>query len=251
MQTALLGKTGIRVSRLGLGTVKLGRDQSVKYPQPFAIPDDASALALLERARELGLNLLDTAPAYGVAEERLGRLLAGRWEGWVVCTKVGEEFEDGRSRHDFSAVHTRFSLERSLRRLRRDSLDLVLIHSDGYDQAALRAGAVEVLQEFCAAGKIRAWGASTKTVAGGLAALAAGADAVMVTYNPEAREEEPVLAAAAAAGAAILVKKGLASGHGDPRSSLRFCLAHPAVTSVVVGTINPHHLEENAGWVGG
>ena len=249
MQTVPLAATGLRVSRLGLGTVKLGRDQSVKYPVPFTLPTDDQARALLDRARELGVTFIDTAPAYGRSEERLGHLLGGRWDGWVLGTKVGEEFEDGKSHFDFSAAHARFSLERSLRRLRRETLDLVLIHSDGNDLEVLRQGVVDVLRERKQAGVIRAWGISTKTVEGGLEAVRAGADAVMVTYNLDARGEEPVLAAAHAAGRAVLVKKGLASGHADPAASLRFVLANPAVTSVVVGTIQPAHLALNAQWV--
>ena len=50
-----LGNTGMEVSALGLGTVKLGRDQGIKYPQPFTIPDQRSARALLAEARELGI----------------------------------------------------------------------------------------------------------------------------------------------------------------------------------------------------
>ena len=73
-----LGSTGLSVSPLGLGTVKLGRDQGVKYPNGFTIPDDQQALQLLGLARELGINLLDTAPAYGSSEQRLGPLLRGQ-----------------------------------------------------------------------------------------------------------------------------------------------------------------------------
>ena len=57
-----LGDTGLRVSPLGLGTVKLGRDQGVKYPSGFTIPDDYEAKLLLAQARDLGINLIDTAP---------------------------------------------------------------------------------------------------------------------------------------------------------------------------------------------
>lgn len=97
-----LGSTGLLVSPLGLGTVKLGRDQGVKYPSGFRIPDDTEAAALLDQARALGINLIDTAPAYGRSEERLGPLLAGQRDAWVIVSKVGEEFEDGQSRFDFS-----------------------------------------------------------------------------------------------------------------------------------------------------
>ena len=63
MELRALGSTGIQVSPLGLGTVKLGRNQQVKYPRPFELPGDEEVLALLGLARELGVNLLDTAPA--------------------------------------------------------------------------------------------------------------------------------------------------------------------------------------------
>ena len=101
-----LGSTGLTVSPLGLGTVKLGRDQGVKYPTGFTIPGDEEARLLLAQARELGINLIDTAPAYGRSEERLGPLLRGQRDEWVIVSKVGEEFEEGLSHFDFSAAHT-------------------------------------------------------------------------------------------------------------------------------------------------
>ena len=73
-----LGTTGLQVSAIGFGTVKLGRNQQVKYPSGFALPDDARVEALLQIARDAGVNLLDTAPAYGSSEERLGKLLQQR-----------------------------------------------------------------------------------------------------------------------------------------------------------------------------
>ncbi|MEZ5530383.1 MAG: aldo/keto reductase [Porticoccaceae bacterium] len=83
------GNTGINVSILGLGTVKLGRDQGVKYPNGFVIPDDRQASKLISLAHDLGINLIDTAPAYGNSEERLGTLLKGQRDQWVICSKVG------------------------------------------------------------------------------------------------------------------------------------------------------------------
>ena len=65
------------------------------------LPSDGRVRELLARARECGVNLIDTAPAYGTSEERLGALLDDR-ERWVIVTKAGEEFADGRSHFDFS-----------------------------------------------------------------------------------------------------------------------------------------------------
>ena len=252
MELRPLGATGLRVSPLGLGTVKFGRNQGVKYPRAFELPSDRDALALLETAWDLGINLLDTAPAYGASEERLGRLLRQCRRDWVVVTKVGEEFHDGVSRFDFSAAATRASVERSLRRLGVEALDAVLIHSDGDDSNILEREAVlPTLLDLKRAGWVRAVGMSTKTVAGGLRAVEC-CDLVMVTYNLRQREELPVIRAARAAHKGVLIKKGLLGGHldqvaeADPvLAALRLIFAEPGASSAVVGTLDPAHLRAN------
>lgn len=246
-----LGNTGLTVSALGLGTVKLGRDQGVKYPAGFSIPDDQAALALLAQAQELGINLVDTAPAYGNSEERLGQLLRGQRDRWIICSKVGEEFENGESRFDFSPEHVRLSISRSLRRLATDVIDLVLVHSDGNDMRIIRElGTLEALAELKSRGMIRALGMSTKTVEGGIAAARQG-DVVMLTYNLAQREEKPVLDACAELGKGALIKKALASGHlaadcEDPvQASMDLVFSHPGTSAAIIGTINPTHLAAN------
>lgn len=247
MEQRPLGSTGMTVSLLGLGTVKLGRDRGVRYPQPFRIPDDAAARRLLDRARDLGVNLIDTAPAYGRSEARLGELLAGQRDHWVIVTKVGEEFDDGRSRHDFTPEHVHASVARSLHRLRTDHLDVVLIHSDGNDVDILeRRGTLEALTDLRAAGVVRAVGISHKTPEGGRLALARGCDVIMATLNLTERDQLDVVAAAGERGCGVLIKKALASGHASAADSLRFVAAQPGVSSIVVGTIDPEHLAANA-----
>ncbi|MEX2364967.1 MAG: aldo/keto reductase, partial [Pseudohongiellaceae bacterium] len=199
--------------------------------------------------QDLGICFLDTAPAYGSSEERLGKLL-GKRQDWVIATKVGEEFENGQSRFDFSGQHTRFSIERSLRRLATDYLDIVLIHSDGNDEEIIHnSGCLEALQDCQQKGLVRAIGMSTKTIAGGLLA-AQEMDLVMVTYNLE-QQDKAVVEYAHAHNKGILVKKGLMSGHlrtsrKDPvLASLEFIFAEPGVSSVIVGSIDPIHMLHN------
>jgi aryl-alcohol dehydrogenase-like predicted oxidoreductase len=277
-----LAHTNLLVSPLGLGTVKLGRTRGLKYPgaesgTPLSLPSDDDALALLRTAAELNINLIDTAPAYGVSEERIGQLMGrGNWFGgrdrWVVCTKCGEEFDNeaggvGESRFDFSPEHTRFSVERSLRRLNIDTLDIVLVHSDGRDEWIINtAGTLEALRELKRRGLIRAVGISTKTIDGGLLALreSAGAcDVVMLPFSPAERAQGVVIDAARHRGVGVLIKKALASGHtldllskmppdiraatADPiQAAMRFTLRRAGVGSVIVGTTNPQHLHDNA-----
>ncbi len=278
-----LGRTTLVVSRLGLGTVRLGRTRGLKYPgsesgEPLPLPTDEQAVDLLRTAADLSINLIDTAPAYGVSEERLGGLMSRHgWFGgrdrWVVSTKCGEEFNDAASavgeagsRFNFTPEYTKTSVERSLRRLDIDTLDIVLVHSDGRDEWIInQAGTLDALRELKRRGLIRAIGISTKTIDGGLLALreSAGAcDVVMLPYSPLDRAHAVVIDAARHRGVGVLVKKALGSGHtaellakmppdiraatGDPiEAAMRFTLGRAGVGSVIVGTTNPQHLRAN------
>jgi len=245
----MLGDTGIEVSCLGLGTVKFGRNQEVKYPQGFQIPGDREVQALLHQAQDHGINFLDTAPAYGSSEQRLGRLLQNR-EQWVLCSKVGEEFLSGKSQYHFDRASVERSLQRSLRDLHTDYLDLVLIHSDGNDLHILESTeCVETLMRAKEKGLVRAIGLSGKTVEGGIRALEL-MDVAMVTFNRSTTVEEPVIDYAAINNKGILIKKVFDSGHiasgaDDSRLALEFALNKDGVSSVIVGTINPAHLRSN------
>ena len=242
MEYRQLGSTGMRVSLVGFGTVKLGRTEKLRYPKPFTIPDAKTAAMLLEKARELGINLIDTAPAYGSSEQSLGVLLKGRRQDWILCTKVGEEFP---SRFDFSPEWTIKSVKRSMERLATDYLDIVLIHSNGEDLEILNEiGTLETLQDLKHQGLIRAVGISHKTVAGARSALAAGADVIMATLNPSETEQIPVIADAGGQGCGVLVKKALASGYGQP-ADLAWAAGQAGVSSIVVGTIDEKHLTDN------
>lgn len=245
MKKHQIGTTGITVSHIGLGTVKFGRNQGVKYPQSFNLPSDHDITELLAVARDLGVNLVDTAPAYGVSEERLGKALAGKRHDWVVCTKAGEEFADGESKFDFSEQAIRFSVDRSLKRLRTDYLDIVLVHSSGEDMSIIEHDRVfTTLDALKREGKLRAYGMSTKTIAGGRETVAS-ADIAMVAYNPTYVDERVIIQEAQQRNKGIFIKKALGSGHLPATESLAFVLNEPGVTSVIVGTINAAHLGAN------
>lgn len=254
-QRKLIADTGVQVSPLGLGTVKLGRNKGVKYPKHFQIPDDKKVLDLLDQAWDLGINLLDTAPAYGNSELRLGELLSQQPHDFVVATKVGETFDakTGESFYNFTPEFIIASIQQSLKKLRRDTLDIVLIHSDGNDKHIIEHyGALETLADLKQQGLIRAIGMSTKTVKGGLLALQQS-DLAMVMHNLEYQQEQAVLDQAKLDNKGIFIKKALASGHLTAidksldivQKNFDFIYSHPAVTSIIIGTINPTHLEDN------
>ena len=152
---------------------------------------------------------------------------------------------DGQKKFDFSHFAISNSVEQSLKNLRTDYLDIVMIHSDGNDMQILEhSDAMETLQGLKQAGKIRWIGMSTKTIAGGLAALSVS-DILMVELSYEDQSQLPVIEAASQKSCGLLIKKALNSGHAEPKASLRYVLGHQAVTSVVVGTINTKHLQAN------
>jgi len=247
-----LGSTGIDVSVLGLGTVKIGRNQQVKYPSGFELPDDKSVVELFELAQSLGINFIDTAPAYGSSEQRLGELLPDRHD-WKIVTKVGEIFENGESRFDFSFDYTISSVEQSLKKLKRDVLDVVLVHSDGNDMAIINNEPVfDALESLKNKGLIKAYGMSSKTIEGGCWVVE-NCDVVMATANLDYDDERPVLELAEKLNKGVIIKKGLQSGHADSaaggggiEASFRHILTMPGVSSMIVGTINQSHLRDNA-----
>ncbi len=246
MDKRQLGQTDLMISPIGLGTVKFGRNEGVKYPEGFELPSDEQLCDLLSLAKNLGINMLDTAPSYGQSEERLGRLLQGQRDDWVIIGKAGEEFKNDESSYSFTPDHFEMSLERSLKRLNVDHIDALLIHSDGRDVDILSNDAlIKKLHDFKAQGLIKAHGASTKTVEGGKMALDL-LDIVMATYNPTYTDEKPVLDYAAQIGKGALLKKVFASGHAaSPEESLKFALNHPGTSAAIIGTINPEHLKQN------
>jgi aryl-alcohol dehydrogenase-like predicted oxidoreductase len=256
MRRRRLGATGLEVSLLGFGSFKIGRNEQVKYPEGpgYPLPGDREVLELLDGASALGINLVDTAPAYGTAEERLGNLLGPRRGNFVLVTKAGEEFRDGRSSYDFSARAVEESVARSLRRLRTDRLECVLLHCPKEDLEVLEESpAAETLERLKRKGDILSHGASVHTVEGGMAAVRR-MDVVMATFNLEETGMLPVLEAARRAGKGVLVKKGLRSGRLAPADFARNfaqVLGAPAVASLVVGTLRLEHLRENARWAEG
>jgi aryl-alcohol dehydrogenase-like predicted oxidoreductase len=242
-----LGRTGLTVSPVGFGAFKIGRNEGIKYADGYDLPDEEACARLLNEVLDLGIDLIDTAPAYGISEERIGRHLSGRRDQFMLSTKAGETFEDGVGRYDFSRQAIEASVDRSLLRLRTDRLDLVLIHSDGDDLTILEsADPLDVLIQRRDRGDIRTIGFSGKTVEGHLAAIATGVvDCLMVEYHELDQSQRPVLDAAEAAGVGVLVKKGLASGRLTPETAIPFCLSHPAVASVVIGSLRSSNLARN------
>jgi len=239
-----LGRTGLVISPIGLGTTKLGRNTDVKYPERFALPADEAVRDLLETSLALGINLIDTAPAYGESERRLGNFVESHRDRIVLCTKCGEQYSGGISTYDFSAGAIVASAEESLRRLRTDHVDILLLHSNGRDIEILtQTDALEGLGRLKKAGKTRAVGISAKTEAG-IARACETLDVVMAPFSEKETSLADALKNAHDRGLGVLAIKGLYSGHLEARRAIEFVLKQPFIDALILGTINQAHLKE-------
>lgn len=245
MDQRRLGRSGPLVSLLGYGAFKIGRNQQTKYAASYDLPTDSEVARLLNGVLDLGINYIDTAPAYGLSEERIGRAIGHRRTEFILSTKVGESFDNGRSTYDFSSQSIVASVQRSLQRLRLDVLDIVFLHANSDDLAiATSTDAVSTLRQLRDRGLIRQIGFSAKTIAGANAALS-WADVMMLEFHLADRQMEQTITAAAEIGIGIVVKKALASGNLSVQDALRFVTTFPGVTTTVVGTLNLDHMRAN------
>ena len=159
-----LGRGGPLVSPIGFGAFKIGRNEKTKYGRPYTLPDDQQATRLLNAVLDLGVNYIDTAPAYGLSEARIGKAIGQRKQEFIVSTKVGETFADGTSTYDFSRAAIEASVARSRQTLGVNVLDLVFIHSPGDDLHLLtHTDAVATLVRLRESGAIARIGLSAKT----------------------------------------------------------------------------------------
>jgi aryl-alcohol dehydrogenase-like predicted oxidoreductase len=267
METRKLGATDLQVSRLGVGLAEMG---------DLSLSETAKAAQVLNIALDNGINFFDTAACYGNSEELVGRTVAGRRDEFVLSTKAGHAAGSytGRS---WTAETVRQSIDRSLRRLKTDHLDVVHLHS--CDVNVLERGdVIQALQEAKQAGKTRYIGYSGDNESANWAVQSGLFDTLQTSYNlvdqharsqlfPKARErgigiiaKRPIANAAWGAKtspsayaaeyhhrAQIMDELGpLPCAPDDPiLLALGFTLAHEAVETAIVGTNDPEHMQSN------
>ena len=260
---AQLGTTDLEISRHGFGAARIGEGVSLDQIEN-----------LLDSLLDLGITFIDTADCYTRSEELIGRYLGDRSGKFVIATKCGC-ISGGDGEEEYSRAVIERSIDRSLKRMGLECLDLVFLHTCSAE--VLRAGeAADALMRARDAGKVRYTGYSGDD-ADALQAISMGVfDAIQVTFNilnQTALDE--VLPAAQCAGIGVVAKRPIANArllppdspqfHGGPywnpvrslltdegawddplECSLRFTLSHPVITSAIIGTTNALHARENA-----
>jgi len=257
------GRTGLMLSALGLGAAQLGD----------ARLSDAEAEALLAAALDAGITLLDTAPSYGLSEQRIGRFLGARRDQVVLSTKLGYGVPGV---PDWTGACITGGVEQALRVLRTDYIDIAHLHS--CPRAVLEQGeVVDALTAAKTAGKLRAIAYSGENADLRYALDSGRFDGLMASLNPfEQRLAADVLPRLGGTG--FIAKRPVANhpwrfdtqpqgdycepywlrmramGMAPPGDmawgefALRFTLSIPGVASAIVGTGRLAHLQENIAW---
>ena len=151
MQIVDFGNTGYKVSRLGVGLAEIGME--------LDLGDIEQAGSVLNNALDMGINFLDTAASYVHSEEFIGRTVANRRDEYTLATKAGQAVGEGLDGESWTYDTVRDSIDRSLRRLQTDYVDLVQLHSCGID-VLKRGDVIRALEDARDAGKTKMIGYS-------------------------------------------------------------------------------------------
>jgi aryl-alcohol dehydrogenase-like predicted oxidoreductase len=207
-----LGKTGMNASVVGIGAWQFGGEWGKSF-------DQGEVDAILGRAAELGINLIDTAECYGdhLSERLIGKAIRGRRGDWLIATKFGHQFHDKFTRTDrWGADEVLAQLDASLEALQTDYVDLYQFHSgpnDAFDNDELWSA----LEEQVRLGRVRHLGISigkNDNLHQTERASEVGASAIQVVYNRlDRKPEEAVFASCQRQDLGVLARVPLASGY--------------------------------------
>jgi len=208
-----LGKTGLKVSVIGIGTWQFGGEWGRDYTA-------SEVDQILGRARELGINLIDTAECYGdhLSESLIGQAIAQqRREDWIIATKFGHHFTARFSREQqWSADQVLQQLDGSLKAMRTDYIDIYQFHS-GTDDVFNNDALWTMLEKQVQAGKIRHLGISignNDNLHQTESAAKVGAQVIQVVYNRlDRKPEERVFPSCQQQDLGVLARVPLASGY--------------------------------------
>ena len=228
MEYRILGKTGLEISRLGLGGIPIQRI------------DAQGTKALLQKLRSEGVNYIDTARGYTVSEEYLGYALEGIREHFVLATKSMARTKDAMAK----------DIAISLEKLRTDYIDLYQIHNPNpqdLDRVTAPDGAVEALLEAKAQGKIGHIGITLHSVELFRKAVELPwVETIMFPYNIVETQGEELIARCAEKNIGFICMKPLAGGAiDDAVTALRFVVSNPSVTVVIPGMADEAEVVQN------
>lgn len=206
MEERPLGKTGIEVTEVGFGAWQIGNLKD------WGDMTDKDAVKLVHEAMDSGCNFFDTAPNYGLgkSEELLGEAFQGKRDQVIINSKCGHQADDQQSFEPSNLIQ---SVEGSLKRLRTDYLDSLLLHNPPFEALSDDSPQFDVLKQLKKEGKIRAYGASVDTGKEVNQIInAMNSDVIEVMFNIFHQEPLEAMKKAHEKGVGLIVKVPLDSG---------------------------------------
>ncbi|MCU0522105.1 MAG: aldo/keto reductase [Anaerolineae bacterium] len=206
-------RMGMDVTFIGFGALEIGRDWGLGDADEKRRPDDEAAGEVLRAVLDLGITLVDTASAYHRSEERIGRTIADRRAEYVLASKCGEHSDEPRTFYDFTYDGISASIDRSLRLLQTDVIDLMQIHF-GPDPAGVldRGETVAAMKDAQRAGKVRFLGASIDGALATRCIESGDFDVMQLGYSLVAQGNTDNIRLAQSNGIGVLIRSGLAAG---------------------------------------
>ena len=201
------------VTFLGFGALEIGRDWGLGDADEKRRPGDVEAGEVLHAVLDLGINLIDTASAYHRSEERIGLYISDRRGEYVLASKCGEHNDEPGTYYDFSYGAIAESIDRSLRLLKTDVIDLMQIHFGPDPEGTLDRGeTVAAMKDAQAAGKIRYLGASIDGRLATRCIESGDFDVMQLGYSLIAQGNADNIKLAREKGIGVLIRSGLAAG---------------------------------------
>ena len=228
MEYRILGKTGLKVSRMGLGGIPIQRI------------DAEGTKKLMYQLMDAGVNFVDSARGYSVSEEYLGYALEGIRDRFVIATKSMARSKEAMAK----------DVDISLKNLRTDYIDLYQIHNPSPEQLAQvvgEGGALEALKEAKAAGKIGHIGITVHSAKVFELALEMDwVESIMFPYNIVETHGEALFAAAKTKNIGVIDMKPLAGGAlENPALAVSFVAANPDIDTIIPGMADPGEVDVN------
>jgi aryl-alcohol dehydrogenase-like predicted oxidoreductase len=202
---------------VGFGALEIGRDWGMGDAER---PAEADAIDVTRGVLDLGINILDTASAYLLSEERIGKAVPERRAEYFLASKCGEysNLADQTTAYDFSYEAVSRSIDNSLALLKTDCIDLMQIHFGPDIQKVIDEGeTVRAMKDAKAAGKIKALGASCDGDFARQCIESGDFDVMQMNYSLLDRGNEPNIASCAAKGIGVFVRTGLGRGKLTPK----------------------------------
>lgn len=276
--TTTLGRTQLSVTQLGYGALEVRGVLSPEDPKS-RMPNEERAKLILNSVLDLGINFIDTAWCYGRSEEMIGKFISSRRQEYTLAAKTGHGRCGATQYNSFGRKDMLSCIEESLRNMKTDYVDVLQLHNPTAEDVE-ECECIETLKDIQQRGWTRFIGCSSVIPHLSKHLTTDAYDVFQIPYSALEPDHHDIISQSAEAGVGTIIRGGVAKGEPESKDAmdnrkfsvggkrwdvfdeagldelrsedesrtaflLRFTMSHPDVHTIIVGTQNPVHLEEN------